>query len=143
MQKRRSDCPINLSLEIFGDKWTLLIFRDIMLFDFTHFNEFVTLEGISSNILTDRLNRLIEYDILTKTQDQQNLSSYVYSLTDKGIELVPIVMEIFFWGSIHTEKNNTQGSNEKASLLLKQLTENKTLTIKEIQDKLKLKIISQ
>ena len=104
--ERRSDCPISLSLEIFGDKWTLLILRDFIFFDNRHFNEFVTVEKISTNILTDRLKRLLDHGIVTKEVDPQNKSAFLYSLTPKGLELIPLVMEIYRWGTKHTEKNN-------------------------------------
>lgn len=107
-QERRSDCPVSLSLDIFGDKWTLLILRDFIFFDNRHFNEFVTVERISTNILTDRLNRLLRHGIIKKQADPKNKSAFLYSLTSKGLELVPIVMEIYRWGANHTEENNAE-----------------------------------
>mgnify|MGYP003676351062 CR=1 FL=1 len=104
--ERRSDCPISLSLDIFGDKWTLLILRDFIFFDNRHFNELVTVEKISTNILADRLNRLLKYDIVKKEVDKNNKSSYLYSLTEKGIELIPIVIEIYKWGANNIDGNN-------------------------------------
>ena len=105
---RRSDCPIALSLDIFGDKWTLLILRDFIFFDNRHFNELVTIEKISTNILTDRLNRLLNNGIIKKEIDSNNKSSFLYSLTKKGLDLVPIVMDIYRWGANYTEKNNAE-----------------------------------
>lgn len=105
---RRSDCPISLSLDIFGDKWTLLILRDFMFFENRHFNELVTIEGISTNILTDRLNRLLQNGIITKQTDNKNRSSFLYSLTKKGLELIPIVVEIYKWGANHIAGNNAE-----------------------------------
>lgn len=104
--KRRSDCPVSLSLDIFGDKWTLLILRDFIFFDNRHFNELVTIENISTNILSDRLNRLFTNGILKKEIDKENKSSFLYSLTQKGLDLIPIVIEIYRWGANHTEGNN-------------------------------------
>jgi len=106
--KRRSDCPISLSLDIFGDKWTLLILRDFIFFDNRHFNELVTIENISTNILADRLNRLLNNGIIKKEIDTKNKSSFLYSLTQKGLELIPIVIEIYRWGANHTEGNNAE-----------------------------------
>ncbi|MCG8330359.1 MAG: helix-turn-helix transcriptional regulator [Chitinophagales bacterium] len=111
--KRRSDCPISLSLDIFGDKWTLLILRDFMFFENRHFNELVTIESISTNILTDRLNKLVGHGIITKQIAEKNRSSYLYSLTKKGVELIPIVVEIYKWGANHLEGNNAESKLKK------------------------------
>ena len=111
--ERRSDCPISLALEIFGDKWTLLILRDFIFFDNRHFNQMVTMEKISTNILTDRLSRLLENGVIKKEVDSNNKSSYLYSLTEKGLELVPLVMEIYRWGANHTKKNNAEDQLKK------------------------------
>ncbi len=130
-KKRRSSCPINLSLEIFGDKWSLLILRDIIFFEKGHFNQFLLQEKISTNILTDRLNRLVENNILSKTKEKRNLSSYVYSLTEKGIELVPIIIEIYYWGAKNTAKNSAE------SKFLKEIETDKMKTINRIVTKIK------
>ncbi|MHA7058900.1 winged helix-turn-helix transcriptional regulator [Aquimarina sp. M1] len=111
--KRRSDCPITLSLDIFGDKWTLLILRDFIFFDNRHFNQLVSIEGISTNILTDRLNRLLANKIINKEVDSNNRSAYIYSLTKKGLDLVPIVMDIYRWGANYTEENNANEDFKK------------------------------
>lgn len=94
----RSGCPINLGLELFGDKWSLLIIRDIMFAGKRHFREFlVSAEGISSNILADRLARLTEAGVLTRADDPAHKLKAIYSLTEKGIELLPIIAEISRW----------------------------------------------
>lgn len=111
--KRRSDCPISLSLEIFGDKWTLLILRDFMFFENRHFNELVRIEAISTNILANRLKSLIKNGIVTKQIDKKNRSSYLYSLTQKGVELIPIVIEIYKWGANNVEGNNAESGFKK------------------------------
>ena len=98
----RSGCPINLGLEIFGDKWTLLIIRDIMFAGKRHFREFLASdEGISSNILSDRLAMLVATGILTKADDPNHRLKAIYSLTEKGIELLPIVAQISRWSRSH------------------------------------------
>jgi DNA-binding HxlR family transcriptional regulator len=106
--ERRSDCPVSLSLDIFGDKWTLLILRDFIFFNNRHFNELVSIEKISTNILTDRLNRLLENGIVKKDVDTSNKSSFLYSLTRKGLDLIPIVIEIYRWGANYTVGNNAE-----------------------------------
>ena len=96
----RSYCPINLSLEIFGDRWTLLLLRDMMFGNKRHFREFLkSEEGIASNILADRLALLVEHGIVTRTGDSTHKQKAVYSLTEKGIELFPIIVQIGAWGS--------------------------------------------
>jgi DNA-binding HxlR family transcriptional regulator len=96
----RSYCPINLSLEIFGDAWTLLVLRDMMFAGKRHFRELLqSEEHISSNILADRLVRLVENGVLTKSDDPTHKQKGIYSLTEKGIELLPIVVQLGAWGS--------------------------------------------
>lgn len=96
----RSYCPINLSLEIFGDSWTLLVLRDLMFGGKRHFRELLhSDERISSNILADRLARLVEHGLLTKADDPTHKQKAIYSLTEKGITLLPIVVQIGAWGS--------------------------------------------
>lgn len=96
----RSYCPINLSLEIFGDSWTLLVLRDLMFAGKRHFRELLQSdEGISSNILADRLRLLMEHGLVTKSGDPTHKQKAVYSLTEKGISLLPIIVQIGAWGS--------------------------------------------
>jgi DNA-binding HxlR family transcriptional regulator len=96
----RSYCPINLSLEIFGDSWTLLVLRDLMFAGKRHFRELLQSdERISSNILADRLARLVEQGMLTKSDDPTHRQKAIYSLTEKAIALLPVVVQIGAWGS--------------------------------------------
>jgi DNA-binding HxlR family transcriptional regulator len=96
----RSYCPVNLSLEIFGDSWTLLVLRDMMFAGKRHFRELQQSdEHISSNILAERLARLVEHGLLTKSDDPSHKQKALYSLTEKGISLLPIVVQIGAWGS--------------------------------------------
>jgi DNA-binding HxlR family transcriptional regulator len=96
----RSYCPINLSLEIFGDTWTLLVLRDMMFAGKRHFRELLhSDERISSNILADRLVRLVEHRLLTKSDDPTHKQKAIYSLTEKAISLLPILVQIGAWGS--------------------------------------------
>jgi DNA-binding HxlR family transcriptional regulator len=96
----RSYCPINLSLEIFGDTWTLLVLRDMMFAGKRHFRELLhSDELISSNILADRLARLVDHGLLTKSDDPTHKQKAIYSLTEKAIALLPIVVQIGAWGS--------------------------------------------
>ncbi|WP_457582208.1 winged helix-turn-helix transcriptional regulator [Ensifer canadensis] len=95
----RSGCPINLSLEVFGDKWSLLIIRDMIFGGKRHFRELLrSQEGISSNILADRLKMLVEQGMLTKTDDPTHKQKAIYSLTEMTIALVPIMAHLGAWG---------------------------------------------
>ena len=104
MGKMRSDCPISCSLEVFGDKWSLLIMRDIMLRGKVSFSEFLASEEkIASNILVNRLTVLEAEKILVKEVSPTNKSKFLYSLTQKGADLLPIVIEIMDWGAKYNE----------------------------------------
>ncbi|MFY0572779.1 winged helix-turn-helix transcriptional regulator [Archangium lansingense] len=101
--EHRSGCPINLSLEVFGDRWSLIILRDIIFGGRRHFRELLTQseEGISSNILADRLKMLLDEGMITKADDPTHKQKAVYSLTEKSIELVPIFAHLGAWGRRH------------------------------------------
>ena len=94
----RSDCPLNYGIEIFCDKWSLLIIRDLMFFGKRHFNEFLSSEEhIATNLLADRLSMLEQEKIIRKSKDSQHKQKIVYSLTEKGIDLLPVVLTIGLW----------------------------------------------
>lgn len=99
-EEQRSGCAINLTLEVLGDKWSLLIIRDIIFGNRRHFRELLTKseEGISSNILADRLKTLVERGILTRTDDPTHKQKGIYSLTEQGIELLPVLAQMSAWG---------------------------------------------
>lgn len=101
--EHRSACPINLTLEVLGDKWSLLIIRDIIFGNKRHFRELLTqsMEGIASNILADRLKRLVEEGVLSKADDPSHKQKAVYSLTEKGIQLLPVLAQMGIWGRKH------------------------------------------
>lgn len=96
----RSGCPINLTLEVIGDKWSLLVIRDMMFGNRRHFRELLTKsdEGISSNILSDRLKTLLEQGIVSWADDPSHKQKGIYSLTEQGIELLPILAQMSGWG---------------------------------------------
>jgi len=101
-RQRRSDCPISISLEIFGDRWTLLIVRDLMLKGRTTFGEFLDGgEGIASNVLADRLGRLEAHGVVERRRHGQDGRRHTYRLTEKGIELAPVLLEIILWAARH------------------------------------------
>ncbi|HEV7344295.1 MAG TPA: helix-turn-helix domain-containing protein [Devosia sp.] len=104
MRTRRSGCPINLTLETFGDRWSLIILRDAMFGGRRRsFRSFLneSTEGIASNILSDRLQRLTASGLLTRAADPGHKQRVVYSLTESAIELVPLMAFMGSWGIRH------------------------------------------
>jgi len=100
----RSDCPINTALEAVGDAWSLLIVRDLMFKGRKTYREFLEAEeGIASNILADRLQRLEALEIISKTRDPADARRYVYRLTEIGIDLAPMLVEMILWAARHFE----------------------------------------
>lgn len=98
----RSSCPIGLSLDVFGDAWTLLLLRDMMFGGKRRFRELLESdERISSNILADRLKMLVDEGLLTKGADPSHKQKAIYSLTERAIELLPIIVQIGAWGRRH------------------------------------------
>lgn len=103
----RSHCPINFVLETFGDRWTLLIVRDLMFKGKRSYGEFLaSAENISTNILAERLKRLEAHGIIEKRVAPDNRSKLIYSLTSKGKDLLPIMLEITAWSAKHDALSN-------------------------------------
>jgi len=131
--KARSDCSICYALDIFGDKWTLLILRDMIFEGKSSFSEFRNSEEkIASNILTDRLKTLDAEGFLIKTASAANKAKFLYSLTDKAIDLLPVFVEIFAWGAKHN------AIKQPANPVYKKLVANKSKTITEYANELKM-----
>jgi DNA-binding HxlR family transcriptional regulator len=102
--KRRSGCPVSISLERFGDRWSLLIIRDLMVRGLRSFKEFKESgEKIATNILANRLARLEESGIITAEAVDTDGRRVNYRLTEKGIELAPVLLELLIWGARHEE----------------------------------------
>lgn len=102
--ERRSRCPINIALEIFGDRWSLLVVRDLMLARKTTFAEFAASpEGIATNILADRLRRLEAAGLIGSAPDPADGRRRVYRLTGKGIALAPVLAELILWSGTQEE----------------------------------------
>ena len=100
--KRRSGCPLNASIEMLGDRWSLLIIRDMMLLGSRTFTEFLeSYEGIATNILADRLRKLEAYGIITTERDPSDGRKLIYLLTAKGIDLAPVLTEMVLWAAAH------------------------------------------
>ncbi|MAA78437.1 MAG: transcriptional regulator [Deltaproteobacteria bacterium] len=107
----RSICPVSSSLDIFGDKWTLLVVRDILIFRKSTFKEFASsIEHIATNILSNRLSKLTELNIITKEKSKHNRKVNIYKITPKGLQLLPILLEITLWfyNNENPEDNNRE-----------------------------------
>lgn len=134
MQKTRSDCPISCSLDVFGDKWSLLIIRDVMLRGKVSYSEFLeSEEKISTNILANRLRVLEAENILHKDVSPTNKSKFIYSLTQKGADLLPIVIEIMDWGAKYN-------ANCPRKELGQKIMKNKAAVIKNLTKKVQTQV---
>ena len=100
----RSGCPINLTLETLGDRWSLIIIRDVMFGNLRHYRDLLnnSLEGIASNILADRLKKLVDRGLLTTSPDPTHKQKTIYSLTEPAIQLVPLLAQMGAWGRRYT-----------------------------------------
>lgn len=104
-ETRRSACPISFALDILGDKWTLLVVRDLVFAGKRHFRDFLASpEGIASNILASRLRTLEARGIVSRRPDPASARKVIYELTVKGIDLVPVLLELIRWGANHDPK---------------------------------------
>jgi DNA-binding HxlR family transcriptional regulator len=102
--KHRSGCPVSVSLELFGDRWSLLIVRDMMVRGFRTFKQFQDSgEGIASNILADRLRKLEAANVVTSEVEKTDARRVNYRLTEKGIDLAPVLLEMLLWAARHEE----------------------------------------
>jgi DNA-binding HxlR family transcriptional regulator len=103
----RSGCPLNASVEMLGDRWSLLIIRDMMLRGSHSYKEFLDCyEGIATNILADRLQKLVAYEIITTEPDPADGRKQIYLLTRKGIDLAPVLTEMVLWAAAHEKTDN-------------------------------------
>ncbi len=129
--KIRSHCPINFTLEHIGDKWSLLILRDLMFKEKRHYNEFLESdEKISTSVLGDRLRMLEENGIILKEQDDVKKSRIKYSLTKKSLGMLPILIEMIIWGGFNDDKT------EAGKDFLEQATKNRDQLISSIRKKI-------
>ena len=129
--EKRSTCPINYSVEIFGDKWMLLLLRDLMFNGKNSFLEFrASEEKISSAVLTEKLNILLNEGIVSKVTSPKNASKFLYLITDKGIDMVPVMVEFLSWGSRYNPDGGPKAWRDR-------IKQNKKKAITELQDKLR------
>ena len=112
--KRRSGCPVSISLEMLGDRWSLLIIRDLMVRGFRTFKDFQgSSERIATNILADRLRKLEAAGIVNAETEKRDGRKVNYRLTEKGIDLAPVLLELLVWGARHEETAAPPGLAEK------------------------------
>jgi DNA-binding HxlR family transcriptional regulator len=105
--KWRSGCPLNASVEVLGDRWSLLIIRDMMLRGFRTYKEFLgSYERIATNILADRLRKLETHGIIASERDPSDGRKLIYSLTPKGLDLAPVLTEMVLWAAAHEDVGN-------------------------------------
>jgi DNA-binding HxlR family transcriptional regulator len=98
----RSDCPISAALDLFGDKWSLLVMRDLLFRNKSHYREFLASEeGIATNILADRLARLEAAGLIERTGDDRRSGKQAYLPTEKGAELIPVLLQMMLWSAKH------------------------------------------
>lgn len=130
--KKRSDCPISQTLDVLGDKWTLLIIRDMMFDKKSTYGDFLkSAEGIATNILASRLQILEENNLIVKLEHPESKAKFLYKLTEKAIDLLPIIVEIHLWA----DKNFQLPDNIKA--MINEGKKDKNKFIKTITDQLK------
>jgi DNA-binding HxlR family transcriptional regulator len=107
--KPRSGCPLNASVEILGDRWSLLIIRDMMLRGFRSYTQFLdSYERIATNILAHRLKKLEAYGIIATRQDSLDGRKVIYTLTKKGMDLAPVLTEMVLWAAAHEDTQNPE-----------------------------------
>jgi DNA-binding HxlR family transcriptional regulator len=129
--KKRSGCPISSALDLVGDKWSLLIVRDIMMVGKNTYNEFLASEEkIATNILADRLAMLEEVGILSKEIHPESKAKFLYKLTQQGIDLLPILVEIILWSDKYL------AISPQAREFAKQLRKGKDGIIRETSNRL-------
>ncbi len=129
---RRSDCEINLALETIGDMWSLLIVRDIVYYGKKTFGEFLELkEGIATNILASRLAHLEEKGVLEKNPCDTDKRKEIYTLTEKGLDLIPLLLEIARWGALHEQQCSASPE------WMRRLFADKERLVEEVQERVK------
>ena len=112
--KSRSGCPVSVALEVFGDRWSLLIVRDLMVRGYKTFKDFQGAgEGIATNILADRLRKLQDAKIITAETEEADARRMNYRLTERGIDLAPVLLELLIWGARHEQAGLSCGPIEE------------------------------
>jgi DNA-binding HxlR family transcriptional regulator len=125
---RRSTCPISSALDIFGDKWSLLVMRDLLFREKRHYREFhASEEGVATNILADRLERLESAGLIRKTGGDPRSGKQSYVATPKGKDLIPVLLEMMLWSAKYFHETGTPQE------LLAELKKDKTRVAREVR----------
>jgi DNA-binding HxlR family transcriptional regulator len=133
-KKLRSHCPVNYSLEAFGDRWALLILRDIIFRGKRTYGEFLrSEEGFATNILASRLEHLIETGILQCEGDEKDGRKEIYSITEKGLDLIPVIFEMILW----SEKYDGKSEARRISRLVELIRKDNRKISKKVREKVK------
>ena len=136
--RKRSECPISCSLDIFGDKWSLLIIRDLMFFQKSTYGDFLkSAEGIATNILASRLQSLEENNLIKKLEHPDSKAKVLYQLTQKAIDLLPIIVEIHLWADKYL------GTPADIKTMLKEAKKDKNAFINSMTKQLKKQLGSE
>lgn len=131
-KKHQTGCPVAFGLDIFGDRWTLLIIRDMLLHGKRTYSDFLASdEKIATNILANRMKHLEDEGIVTRARDPENRRSFIYTLTDKGLSLTPVLLEIVRWSGDYLRLNKYRKS------LVQRIENDRDQLIIEIYDRAK------
>jgi|SRR6185437_3754377 DNA-binding HxlR family transcriptional regulator len=129
LPRRRSDCPISSALDLLGDKWSLLVMRDVLLRGKSHYREFLASgEGIATNILADRLTRLEAAGLLERTGEDPRSGKQAYHATEKGKDLIPLLLEVMLWSAAHDPEVAVP------EMLISELTTDRAAAARAIRD---------
>lgn len=119
-RKLRSHCPVNYGLEAFGDRWALLILRDIVFRGKRTYGEFLkSEEGFATNILASRLAHLTDAGILRRDADENDGRKDIYSLTEKGLDLIPLLFEMVLWSATYDSHSEAKRIGRLVELIRK------------------------
>lgn len=130
-QPERSKCPISFALEVFGDRWTLIVLRDLLLRSRTRFREMAACdEGIATNVLSDRLRRLEQRGLIRKERDSEDSRQFIYRPTQLAAGLVPTLLEMAVWGARSSKGTATPD-------VVRRYEADREKLIRELQDKLR------
>lgn len=125
---RRSDCPLSVALELLGDRWTILVLRDLLFLKKSHFQDFLASEeGIASNILSDRLRLLESAGLITRHPDPANARKIIYRPTDRAVDLVPALLELMRWSAEH------DGHTKASPQFIKRIKREREVLVSEVR----------
>ena len=132
--KLRSHCPVNCALEAFGDRWALLILRDIIFRGKRTYGEFLkSEEGFATNILASRLGHLTAVGILQLDEDENDARKGFYTLTEKGLDLIPLIFEMTLWSAKYDDDSEAKRISQLIELIQKDNRKISQETIEQVK----------